>query len=274
MMSDDAYRDELGRTPIDLPRAALEFARLIAYPQLDIGGFLGRLEALAATASGSVAAGAPVEEQARALARFLFVQQRYRGNMADYADPRNSFLNEVLDRRLGIPISLSLLYICTARRLDIPACGVSLPGHFVGGVAANDGPLFLDPFHAGMFLAVEDCVALVRQTTGYDGAFDRRWLQPTESRDILLRMLNNLRGIYVQRREWHLATRVVALMRQTREDVPELLRDLALLLYRTGFSVRALHYMEQYFKQDPDSPEAQMLRRSLQHRLDAWLHLN
>jgi regulator of sirC expression with transglutaminase-like and TPR domain len=265
------FARELNELPISVPRAGLLFAREIAYPQLDVPHYMQVLDGLAQEAEARVA---EAENPADALVDFLFHEKGFRGNEEAYGDPRNSYLNEVLERRLGIPISLSVLYVAVARRLDIDAYGLSLPGHFIVGVRQGLVELLLDPFHDGRHLTLEDCERLVRQTTGLEGVLDPSWLRPATPRAILARMLNNLRVVYVQRERWPQAVAVIERLRQVQPDAPEHLRDLGLLHYQQGHLYPAAQYLEAYLEEEPESPEASAIRQNLQPVFSRWAQMN
>ncbi len=173
-----------------LDEAALLIAAVATGSDVDAG--LARLDELAADARG-------VGPDAAKLARHLFVDRGFAGNTLDYADPRNSFLPDVIDRRLGIPISLSVLMIEVARRIGIALHGVGMPGHFLVGVDATPD-VFFDPFHAGAALDADGARALFARMQGPDTAFRAGYLAPTPARQVLLRMLANLQQTYVARR--------------------------------------------------------------------------
>lgn len=182
---------------LDLERAALLIAEA-EYPGLDLAAQVARMDQLAAAARRSFASPAatadapPIEP----VLEFLYRGLGFRGNAADYYDPRNSFLNDVIERRTGIPITLALVLCGVCRRLGIPASGVSFPGHFlVRTVDAAGGPVFVDPFE-GRVLGNQALRALHEQATGDPGDVDPDCLMPSGRRQILARMLNNLRAIY------------------------------------------------------------------------------
>lgn len=158
----------------------------------DVDAGLARLDELAADASGAA-------HDAAELARFLFVERGFAGNTLDYSDPRNSFLPDVIDRRLGIPISLSVLMIEVGRRIGVALHGVGMPGHFLVGVTDAPGA-FVDPFHAGAVLDADGARALFARLQGPGAPFRGEFLAATPARLILLRMLANLEQIYVARR--------------------------------------------------------------------------
>ena len=265
------FARELNELPISVPRAGLLFAREIAYPELDVQHYMQMLDGLAQEARAQVA---QAESPAEALADFLFYEQEFRGNEEAYSDPRNSYLNEVLERRLGIPISLSVIYVAVARRLHIDAYGLSLPGHFIVGVRQGLVELLLDPFHGGRRLTLEDCEQLVRQTTGLEGLLDPTWLRPATPHAILARMLNNLRVVYVHRERWPEAIAVIERMRQVQPNAPEHLRDLGLLHYQQGHLYPAAQYLEAYLEEEPESPEASVIRQNLQPVFSRWAQMN
>ncbi len=273
-MIDHSFEDVLLSTPDRLPRAALSLTKSIAYPELDIDSYLNRLVILADQASEVVPASAPRREQAGALAAFLFGQVGFAGNSSNYWDPKNSFLNQVLDRRLGIPISLSIVYIEVANHLGIPAYGVGLPGHFIVGVQNDPDPFYLDPFHGGVFLSIPDCAELVRKTAGYEGDFQTGWLQPIGPREIIIRMLNNLRYIFVEREAWPEAVKVVEHLCLLRSDLSTLTRDLGLLHYRDGSLRKAMTYLEKYLSREPEAGDVADVRKCLRHVMRDLARLN
>jgi regulator of sirC expression with transglutaminase-like and TPR domain len=272
-MAEWTFQDELHQEPIHLPRAALRFARELAYPDLEIEAYLDRLDRLAETGRKIYSTAGSPRERAEALADFLFDRSGFQGNANQYDDPRNSYLNEVLDRRLGIPISLSVVYLYVAQRLGLAAYGVGLPGHFIVGVEDPQGPVYLDPFHGGQRLAEADCANLVL-LTGYSQAFQREWLNPTPALDILARMLNNLRNIYIQGEDWEKAASVVQLLRLIHPQAPEFARDLGLFYHRGGSFQRAIDFYREYLGRSPQAADADNIRRNLQAAVQSLARLN
>ncbi len=265
----------LQQKEIDLAEASLVLAQCVAYPDLDTVLYHDRLNALTTAAQEAVFAHASAPARAEALANFLFVQQGFTGNTLNYSDPRNSFLPDVLERRLGIPISLSVLYIIIAQRLRIPAHGVGLPGHFVVGIVDQMGLLWLDPFNEGVWLSEKDCRRLVTETAGIEAhLFDEAWLHPTAVDQILIRMLNNLRLIYMQRQKWSLVRRTVRLLRLLQPQATELWRDEGLVELQMGNFARAMSLLETYLQQVPDAPDKQIIQQQLSGTIDKWVRLN
>lgn len=264
----------LNQRSLDLPRLALVYARNIAYQDLDIEAYLQQISALAADADQLINPQSAVGDRAERLSAYLFNECGIRGNSANYSDPRNSFLNDVLERRLGIPITLSVLYISVARQLDIPAYGVGLPGHFIVGVPTNVGSLFLDPFHNGVWLSKEDCAALVRQTTGYQGLFQNQWLNKTEERSILLRMVNNVRLSYARQEKWAAALAAIQHLQLIAPDEAEFVRDEGLIRYQLGDYMGATKKLDHYLETNPSAQEVAVLKQRIGTKLTEWAKLN
>jgi regulator of sirC expression with transglutaminase-like and TPR domain len=278
-MPEQSFRAEIDRSPINLTRAALLFAQSIAYPGLDVNAYLERLDWLARMASRVIPSRAFFGQRADALAEFLFQKLDFRGNSQAYADPRNSYLNDVLDRHLGIPISLSAIFLAVAQRLHLAANGVGLPGHFI--VSVHEGPLtiYLDPFHQGIRLSEADCARLVQQTTGYAAddpvaPFQREWLEPSPPQAILARMLNNLRNTYIQRGQWDLAARAIAHLRIVQPAANEHLRDLGLVYQQMGDLRQAVDLLEQYLLSTPQAQDAGQVRGNLNSLAGRLARLN
>lgn len=257
-----------------MPRAGLLLAREIAYPDLDIPYYLEWLEDLAGEAAREMPAAGRLADKIEALSHFFFAECQFKGNVMAYSDPRNSFLNQVLERRLGIPISLSLIYVAVARQLGLTAYGVGLPGHFIVGVEDGMEKLLLDPFHGGERVSMADCERLVAETVGYEGPLDPRWLEPVGPRAVLARMLNNLRINYIQRRQWGQTVAVLRHLRQVQPEAPEHLRDLGLVHYQQGELYPAAMYLEEYLEQAPETAEAQAIQQNLRNDFARWARLN
>jgi len=176
-----------GDGPVPLDESSLLIAAH-AHPALEVASVLARLDELAGSCPGPTVG---------TLARHLFVELGFRGNTDDYYDPENSFLDTVLDRRLGIPITLSILAIEVGRRLGLALHGVGMPGHFLVGTGDD---LWLDPFNGATLLDREGCARRWSEVSGREATlFQPLWLAPTGERAILQRVLNNLAGIYEQR---------------------------------------------------------------------------
>jgi regulator of sirC expression with transglutaminase-like and TPR domain len=205
---------------VTLDIAALELAS-IEFPGLDFEPSLFRLDHLADQVSSQLADSAPPLDFIRAVNELLFETLQFHGNESDYYDPRNSCLNAVLSRRLGIPISLSLVYLEIARRLGRPLAGVSLPGHFIVVYDDRDSRYWIDPFHRGRILTFDDCLELARETTGVDLRLRPSMLGPVSGRQILTRMLANLKSIYLKGNALDKARQVIDLLVLAHPEDPE-----------------------------------------------------
>jgi regulator of sirC expression with transglutaminase-like and TPR domain len=178
-------------------------------PGLDIAAYLRRFDTLAAGAAEFMPRTGGPRGQLEALADYLFRHRHFTGNSANYYDPRNSYLNEVLDRRTGIPITLSVVTIEVAARLGIPLLGVGMPGHFLVRHGAAGTDLFMDPFHGGRVVTQADCHDIFQQLFGGRLAFSPEHLRPVGTRQTLLRMLSNLKSIFVQLQDVDRTARVL-----------------------------------------------------------------
>lgn len=228
---------------IDLARAALLIAAT-EYPGLSTERELFRIDEIAEGIAPRMDDDTPLY-QLNTLSEYLFDELKFAGNHTNYHDPRNSFLNDVIERRVGIPITLSLLYIEVGKRLGVPLLGIGMPGHFIVR-HRDESDVFVDPFHGGILLSEDECAERVKQVTQGAIAWDRSYLQPVRSREFIARMLRNLKVVYLQRRNYErvLATidRVIALLPQ---DAVEF-RDRGVVNYRLGNYTDALEDLHVY----------------------------
>ena len=142
----------------------------------------------------------------------LIDQEEYQGNLEDYADPRNSLLHEVIDRKLGLPITLSVVWLDITAMLGWPFTGVALPGHYIIKRESADGRMLIDPFSGGQVIQLEDCTKLIKRATGKDIQVSEEELGSARVKPTLTRMLGNLRQSYAQRGSWAAAARAVQRM--------------------------------------------------------------
>ncbi len=253
----DQIADAAERPGPDLAAPAFLVAR-IEYPRLDPGPYLDRLDQMGEAAFHFVAKDpgqdAPLAARVDAVNRYLFGEVGFSGNREQYDDPRNSCLNEVMDRKKGIPITMALVYIEIARRAGIRAEGVNFPGHFLVRVLhdlhtddAGDG-LIVDPFHGGAILGEAECRKLLERHTGEEAAFDRSLLARATRRQVLVRMLLNLKRLYVKMHSFPQARvttdALLALQPSSLAD----LRDRGLLAYHMNDFAHALRDLEEYLK--------------------------
>lgn len=196
--SDDLALLLRGAAP-PLDRAALLVAR-DARPELDVEGYLARLDAIAEPLVGTLGPASSPAAQAEALARHLGGRLGFCGNTAEYYDARNSYLDQVIDRRLGIPISLATLWISVGRRAGVIVEGIGFPGHFLARVGGPNG-VYVDAFTGGRTLTQPDLATLARGFLGGSASVRAEHLAPVPTRAIVVRMLLNLKGIHEQRRD-------------------------------------------------------------------------
>lgn len=189
------FADVVGRDDFMLDSAALLIGAW-EYPERGIEAYRGRIDDIANDVVDDVHRAETGALRARAISTMLFERLGFAGNTSDYYDPRNSFLCDVLDRRVGIPISLSVLYLEVARRVGVLAQGVNFPGHFLVRVAIEDAWLFIDPFARGRALSPGDLETLLRKTTTPDAVLEPSVIAAASKRQIVARMLVNLAGIY------------------------------------------------------------------------------
>ncbi|WP_240807220.1 SirB1 family protein [Polyangium spumosum] len=200
-----AHLVSLPESELDLVQASLVFAES-EYPSLDVARYVATLEGLGRAAARRIAQTAPhgtTEERVRVVLEWLYGSQGFRGNAEEYYDPRNSYLNEVLDRKKGIPITLAVVLLDVATRAGIDARGISFPGHFLVGAAERPkqtSRLVIDPFH-GRILGASELEALHARATGAGTRIDPRLLEPCSKRQILIRMLSNLHRIHASRND-------------------------------------------------------------------------
>jgi regulator of sirC expression with transglutaminase-like and TPR domain len=193
---------------LDLGRAAL----LIAgeeYPGLDILRYVAKLEAMAAAVRPGVTTTDDPIAKIEHLNTYLFEDRGFRGNTQEYYDPRNSFLNDVLDRRLGIPITLSVVYMEVGRRVGMPLQGVGMPGHFIMKYAEAEEDIYIDPFSKGRILSRQACEELLQDVYGEPVPFQETFLAPVSKKQILSRILMNLKAIYIHTKDYLKALSIV-----------------------------------------------------------------
>ena len=207
---------------INLAEAALLIART-EYPELDLPKHLSRLENMAGQISADP--GRSDIGNILALNEFLFEREKFTGNEEEYDDPRNSFLNDVLDRKKGIPITLSLVYMELARRHGLPVWGVSFPGHFLVKYAADSGEIIIDPFNQGAVMTRQDCDERLKSNFGEDAEFRPEFLDAASNKQILSRMINNLKGTYFRRRDYPRVLRMIEMGQAIDPGSREELRD-------------------------------------------------
>lgn len=218
---------------LDLGRAAL-FIAGEAYPGLDILRYVAKLEAMAAAVRpGVTTTDAPILKIEH-LNTYLFEERGFRGNTQEYYDPRNSFLNDVIDRQLGIPITLSVVYIEVGRRVGMPLQGVGMPGHFIMKYADPEEDIYIDPFNKGRILSREACEELLHDVYGEPVPFQETFLAPVSKKQILSRILMNLKAIYIHTKDYLKALSVVERQLIIQPDTEQEVKDRAALRHLVG----------------------------------------
>jgi regulator of sirC expression with transglutaminase-like and TPR domain len=233
---------------IDIVDAALLLAGS-EYRGLDRLGYRRRLDRMGEEAQAALSGAVP--ERLAGLNRLMFARWGFRGNRAEYYDPRNSFLNDVLDRRTGIPITLSLVYLEVGRRAGLKLAGVGLPGHFLVGVTDHDD-VYVDPFNEGNLLTAADCRGLLRELYP-DAPFHPEFLAPVGTRETLIRMVNNLLRIYLDAGRLPKALAMLEMILCLDRENPEWLHERALLHYRLKSYSLAIRDLEAYLARSPEA---------------------
>ncbi|HWO94726.1 MAG TPA: transglutaminase-like domain-containing protein [Dehalococcoidia bacterium] len=262
------HREALGalmRTPpaqIDLAYAALLIAQE-AYPNLDPNPYLAQLDSMAAELRSRLRASAGAPKTLQAMNRYLFEEIGFRGNTEEYYDPRNSYLNDVLDRRVGIPITVSLIYMEVARRLGIELQGVAMPGHFLVKYARREGQVVIDPFHTGAVLSAKDLRERILAAGGKPEEASL-YLAAATKRQIITRMLHNLRHIHLAGRDFDRALGIVEMMLAVSPWDLDAIRDRGLIQYQRHAYSEALRDLEVYLEYRPEADDAGSIWESVQ----------
>ncbi|MGD1910513.1 MAG: SirB1 family protein [Rivularia sp. (in: cyanobacteria)] len=247
---------------IDLAKAALYIARE-EYSDLDIEEYLNALD----TMSVELEERLPCEKYplkiVQCINRYLYDDNGFRGNKKNYYDPRNSFLNDVIERRVGIPITLALLYIEIARRIDFPMIGIGMPGHFLIRPDIPEIEIFVDAFNNGEIMFPQDCQERLSQIYQQNVTLQPEFLAPVTKKQFLARMLTNLKYIYLKQQEFEKALaaveRILLLFPSARLE----LRDRGLLCYQIGRFNQAVQDLQSYLLQAPDAQDASTIRHLL-----------
>jgi regulator of sirC expression with transglutaminase-like and TPR domain len=268
----EPFAELLGRddAKIDLAQACLMIAQ-DAYPALDVERYLGDIERMAMRLRGRTPQTCGPEERVAALNEFLFEDLGYRGNTEEYYDPRNSYLNEVMDRKIGIPISLSVLYIAVGRRVGLPLEGVSFPGHFLVRLRLRVGVLVLDPFAMGAPQSEAD----LRERLGRvipPGVTDNvpvselpldQFLEAATNRQILARLLRNLKQIYREGDKPQQLLEVLNRMLLVAPDSTAELRERGIVYQQLECYRAARKDLSEYVEREPDAPDLDEVRARL-----------
>jgi regulator of sirC expression with transglutaminase-like and TPR domain len=254
---------------IALDTAALEMAA-IETPGLDAAPYREILDRFASEVAVRLNPGTDGPKFVRVMNQYLFEELEFRGNDANYEDPRNSCLDIVLDRRTGIPITLSVVYLEIARRLGRPVFGIGLPGHFV--VQYNDGDysIYIDPFHAGKLLTEADCHELAREITGVDSSSEPSTLAPVSDRYILVRMLNNMRSSYFHAQQFGKMAQVMDLLLEAFPENADYFKARGVARLHLREFGAAKSDLEMYLRYSPDAEDRDKVKKQLE-AIHRWL---
>jgi regulator of sirC expression with transglutaminase-like and TPR domain len=239
-----------------------EAALLVAaeeYPELDVRSYLVRLDEMGVALRQRLEDEPRPERAIMALNRYLFQEQGFRGNTEQYYDARNSYLNEVIDRKAGIPITLSTVYMEVARRAGLDVEGVGLPGHFVVRVQMPSRALLVDPFHGGSLLTERDCQERLDRIFDGKVKLEPKMLRPCRRKDMLERILRNLKAIYLRDQDKDRALRVVDLLVRIQPGSAEDLRDRGVLYAALDCYGLAARDLESYLALSPQARDAEEL---------------
>lgn len=250
---------------INLAEAALLFAQS-EYPDLRVDSYLSRLDEMAAVVKKRLVPGASVANVIFELNRFLFEEQGFAGNIDEYYDPRNSFLNEVLERKTGIPISLSMIYIEIGQRIGLPLAGVLFPGHFLVKMNVEGGDIVLDPFAGGRSLSEKDLLGHLSSLMEFHSSDPidlTHLLTPARKRDVLSRMLRNLKAVYVKSEEYLKALNVIQHMLVVNPNDLQELRDRGFVYDKLECHKAASEDYKRYLSLAPPGPDREYLRERL-----------
>ena len=256
--------------PLDLAELALLLAR-DEYPALDVEAYLCELDGMAHEAREHLRGN--LTQRVKGLCRYLFHDMGFRGNQQDYYNARNSYLNDVLDHRTGIPITLAAVAMAVGRRAGLDVVGVGLPGHFIAKAIGEDEEVLFDPFHGGRRLTPEKCQLLVEQVTGMPFEVNEEALRPVPLGAIVLRMLNNLKGAYLRGGDYARAVRIIERLRQLNPHDPLQRRDLGAMLFQAGQAGRAIDHLQAYLQAVPkagDVDTVTQLLRQAQASVARW----
>jgi regulator of sirC expression with transglutaminase-like and TPR domain len=261
------FRDAVApeRVSINLCEAALLCAQ-DAYPQLDVADSMRQIEALAETLRRRLPPDFSTTHRLLALNNYLFQELGFSGDTDNYYDPRNSFLNDVLDRKTGIPITLSILYIEIGERIGLKLRGVSFPGHFLVKIRVTGGELVLDPYDSGRSLSEEDLRERLARFTGEEAAQTlplEDLLESASPRQILARLLRNLKAIYLEAKDLDRALAVMNRLVVLLPDVPEERRDRGLAYIQMECPRAAADDLGFYASQRPGAEDAEKVAAQL-----------
>lgn len=247
---------------INLAKASLYFCAT-QYPTLNFEQYLKTLDVIAEKIRERLPDRAYPLKIIKSINQYLFDDLGFRGNSSNYYDPRNSFLNEVIDRRTGIPITLSVVYLEIAKRIDFPMVGIGMPGHFLIRPDFEEVGIFVDAFNQGEILFEQDCQERLSQVYQQSMKLEPQFLAPVSKKEILLRMLTNLKLIYINNQQLSKALTTVEQILMLVPDNTRGLRDRGILYYQLNELEKANEDLENYLKLVPDAEDRDIIRKLL-----------
>ncbi|MBD2578402.1 transglutaminase-like domain-containing protein [Oscillatoria sp. FACHB-1406] len=247
---------------IYLAKAALYIARE-EYPELEVSKYLNMLDRIAEEIEILLPEKRYPLKTIETINQFLYDNLGFKGNKQDYYNPCNSFLNDVLDRRTGIPIALSLVYLEIAKRLNFPMVGIGLPGHFLIRPTFEGVGIFVDPFNGGEILFEQDCEALLSKLYQQNVQLESNFLAPVTNRQFLARMLSNLKFIYLNQHQLQKALATIERILLLFPTAASELRDRGLLFYQLGEKSKAKQDLEFYLAMAPQATDVDAIRQFL-----------
>jgi regulator of sirC expression with transglutaminase-like and TPR domain len=258
---------------LELDRAALLIAAE-EYPNLEIGQYLDQLDSLAEAAKATDDVHADPLARMTRLNHLLFEEQGFHGNADNYFDARNSFLNEVMHRRVGIPITLSVIYLEVARRIGLKLYGVGMPGHFIVKYKDDEREIFVDPFHGGRLLAEDRCREMIAEMYNGEMKFQPAFLHAVTGKQILFRMLQNLKAVYARATDHHKMLGIIERMLLIKPDAVTEIRDRGLIYFARGQYGEARTDLEEYLRLSPLAEDAGEIKKRLTQLRQRQARLN
>lgn len=255
----------LGDDELPLLGTALLIAR-DEYPDLDAASYSAQVDTYAAALRRQLERDIDLPARLTAINKYLFDEVGFAGNNAQYDDPRNSYMNDVVDRKLGIPLSLAVIQIEVTRRLGMPLDGISFPGHFLVRLPVDDGILVLDPYNKGRPVSAEELRERASPHLGGHVPDDQQLLQilaPATHRMILMRMLRNLKGLYLERGDWERVARTADRLLKLSPDTAEALRERGLAYRELGYTKGAREDLARYLQLLPEADDLDAVRAAL-----------
>ncbi|WP_373525385.1 SirB1 family protein [Nostoc sp.] len=247
---------------IDLAKAALYIAQE-EYPNLDPEEYLNALDTMAWELQERLPDSRYPLRMVQTINQYLYDDLGFSGNQLDYYDPRNSLLNDVIERRLGIPITLALVYLEVARRIDFPMVGVGMPGHFLIRPDIPDIEIFVDAFNSGEIIFAQDCEERLSQLYQQSVTLQPEFLAVVSHRQFLARMLTNLKFIYIKQQELEKTLAAIERILLLFPGLSLELRDRGLIYYKLGNYTQAVDDLQSYLEKVPDAEDADVIRQLL-----------